>query len=110
VRAVMRPGPLQARSQQHAGHGAAADLPDRPATRPQNVVNDGAVKHGRTIISTPSSDTGRFSGGSTGGFPRAEADDITRILRVEGIVVADRALSRRTMQGRDVRLISKTLE
>src|SRR5487761_1807601 len=48
--------------------------PHSPATRPQNVAKPGPVKHGRSSPSRHSSEAGRFRPGSTGGFPRHEAD------------------------------------
>src|SRR6266567_1772838 len=51
--------------------------PASPATRPQKVTKPGAVKHGRRSFSRPSSETGRFSPGGIGGFPRREADNST---------------------------------
>src|SRR5580704_19790505 len=43
--------------------------PARPAASPQNVANDGAVKHGRSAPSSTASEAGRVTSGSIGGSP-----------------------------------------
>src|SRR5215472_15297438 len=48
--------------------------PASPAASPQNVRNDGAVKHGRSAPSSTASEAGRVTPGSIGGSPQHEAD------------------------------------
>src|SRR5215471_9997688 len=51
--------------------------PASPAVRPQDVANDGAVKHGRSAPSSAASEAGRVRPGSIGGSPQHEADTHT---------------------------------
>src|SRR5690242_6341823 len=48
--------------------------PVSPAASPQNVRNDGAVKHGSSAPSSTVSEAGRVRPGSIGGSPHHEAD------------------------------------
>jgi hypothetical protein len=95
VHPVKRPQVLQAAAQQHAHHGTAA----HPAVRPQNVAKPGAVKHGRSWFSRHSSEAGRFSPGSIGGFPRHEADVSTADASVSSPITHQ---SRQTTACRDI--------